>query len=168
MIALLKYNDKYKQKTVIRIAEFFGFHVGLINDVYELSQENFSQAEQTLCEWLLDKHELFVIEHKGLDVGFVHIGYRGDNVAWIEDIFVDKNFRGNGIATSAIYLAEDRIKLNPKYTAVCIDVVPRNTAAMRLYHKLGYDSLSILTVRKEFSENNRDRKETVFELEYRY
>lgn len=47
-------------------------------------------------------------------------------------------------------------------------VVPRNQAALRLYHKLGYDCLSLLTVRKELYENKRDRKETIFGMEYRY
>ena len=32
-----------------------------------------------------------------------------------------------------------------------MDVVPRNIEAIKLYYKLGYDTLSMVTVRKELS-----------------
>jgi ribosomal protein S18 acetylase RimI-like enzyme len=79
-------------------------------------------------------------------LAFLHIGYRGSNVAWIEDIYIDKEHRSKGIASSSIHQAEEIIRANPQYTAVCLEVVPRNENALRLYHKLGYDSISIITV----------------------
>ena len=70
-------------------------------------------------------------------------------MAWIEDLYVAKPFRKQGIATEAIHLAETIVQSRSGYTAICFDVVPRNEAALRLYHRLGYDCLSLLTVRKE-------------------
>ncbi len=101
-------------------------------------------------------------------MGFLHIGYRGANVAWIEDIYVDRNYRNKGIATQSIYVAEEIIKSHAGYTSICFDVVPRNKEALRLYYKLGYDNLSIITVRKELYENNRDKVEKLMGMEFRY
>ena len=61
---------------------------------------------------------------------------------------MDENHRSKGIATESILKAEEIVKLNPRYKAMSIDVVPRNLGAINLYHKLGYTDLSIITVRK--------------------
>ena len=53
------------------------------------------------------------------------------------------------------------------YTAVCMDVVSRNTEALNLYQKLGYDTLSLITVRKELGENHRTDTADVFGYKFR-
>lgn len=168
MVELLIYDQKYKEQTVTRIADFFGFHVALINGKSELSVGNYMEAEKTLQDWILEGHELYMIRYNGNIVGFLHIGYRGGNVAWIEDIYVDDQYRNIGIATQSIHLAEEIIKSKSAYTAVCFDVSPRNEIALKLYHKLGYDNLSLITVRKEFYENKRDKKQIVSGLPFHY
>ena len=79
-----------------------------------------------------------------------------------------REFWRQGIATEAIRLAEGIVRAKPGYTALCLDVVPRNESALRLYHKLGFDSLSLLTLRKELGENKRDRRENLLGLTFRY
>ena len=79
---------------------------------------------------------------------------------------MDKNYRNKGIATRSIRVAEEIIKSHVGYTSICFDVVPRNNEALRLYHKLGYDNLSIITVRKELYENNRDKVEKLMGLDF--
>ncbi|MBD5145760.1 MAG: GNAT family N-acetyltransferase [Ruminococcus sp.] len=74
----------------------------------------------------------------------------------MEDVFVDEAYRGKGIGSQAINAAEEIIKHKDGYNAVCIDVVPQNTNALSVYHKLGYDTLSMITVRKEFGSNYRE------------
>ncbi len=101
-------------------------------------------------------------------VGFIHIGYRGSNVAWIEDIYVDISYRNQGIASKAIELAEEMVRKNPNYTAICLDVAPRNELALKLYHKLGFDAVSIITVRKEFNENKMDKQTDIFGHKFNY
>lgn len=78
------------------------------------------------------------------------------------------NRRGQGIATESIHMAEEIKKSHLGYTSICFDVVPRNTEALRLYHKLGYDNLSMITVRKELYENHRDKAEIFLGLDFRY
>lgn len=168
MVKLLIYNQEYKNQSVIRIADFFGFHASLINGKRELQSENYIEAEKTLQSWMTENHELYMIDYDGTIVGFLHIGYRGENVAWIEDIYVDEKYRNIGIATKSIHLAEEIIKSKPAYTAICFDVSPRNEVALKLYHKLGYNNLSLITVRKELYENKRDQKQVVSGLPFNY
>lgn len=85
------------------------------------------------------------VQFESIVIGFLHIGYRGSNVAWIEDIYIGKEHRSKGIASSSIHQAEEIIRANPQYTAVCLEVVPRNENALRLYHKLGYDFVVCLS-----------------------
>jgi len=81
---------------------------------------------------------------------------------------VDESRRGNGIATYAIKAVENIIKAVPGYTAVCLDVSPRNSEALRLYHKLGYTDLSLITIRKELGPSKRDRPISLLDLEFYY
>lgn len=112
------------------------------------------QAKENLVNWTGKDQELYIVQEDDLPIGFLHIGYRGGNVAWIEDVFVEEAYRGKGVGTQAITEAEKIIQEKPGYTAVCMDVSPKNSAVLDLYRKLGYDTLSIVTVRKEFGENH--------------
>lgn len=168
MLELSLYNDIEKQETITRIADLFDFHKNLHQQLNTASEVDTNQAEETLIDWLNENNELYLIVKDEKTVGFVRIGYRGDNVAWIEDIYVDEKYRNKGIGTEAIKLSENIIKAKPGYTAICFDVVPRNINALKLYHKLGYDSLSILTVRKELYDNKNDRQISFLELDFKY
>lgn len=163
---LQPYSSQFRLEIITRIAKFFGFH-------FHLSDANFSgnidykAAEETLEEWLCKSGTLYMILLDDKAVGFIRIGYRGENVAWIEDIFVDEAYRNRGIATKSIRLAEQIIKSNPQYTAVCLDVSAKNTSALRLYHKLGYDTLSMVTVRKEFVQKISSDSECISGLQFK-
>lgn len=167
-IQLIEYSTQYETQTIERIALFFGFHTALIHENYTLTQTNYDIAAETLRNWLIPPNKLFMVTKDDHIVGFLRLSYRGPNVAWIEDIFVDQLCRNQGIATQAIKIAENLIKETPEYTAICLDVAPRNDAALKLYHTLGYDNLSIITVRKELNGNKYDRKTSFAELEFNY
>ncbi len=73
----------------------------------------------------------------------------------LEDVFVDEAMRGQGIASQAILLAEQQAQKLPGIEAMTLQVVTRNEAALKLYHKLGYDTMSMVTLRKEFGQSSR-------------
>jgi len=125
-------------------------------------------ARETLEEWLMPPNKLYFVVRGGQAAGCLRLGFRGGNVAWIEDIFVDENLRGQGIASAAIAAAEDIARARPGYTAMHMEVVPRNESAMRLYHKLGYDSLSLITLRKNFDDSKKEKTVNLLGLELRY
>ena len=165
-IYLRKYTDEYKQKVIEQIAKFFGFHINLANSS-GIEKIDYSIAEKNLPNWVNEESELYLIVAQDTVVGFLRIGYRGDNVAWIEDVFVEEEYRKQGIATESIQLAEKIIKERAGYDSVCIDVVPRNRAALSLYYKLGYDKLSILTVRKDLNPKNDNTTEIILGHKYK-
>lgn len=152
MIQLVKYNNNYESVVIGYIIEFFSFHL-LLNEKDGVPEHK--QAKENLALWTSNEHELYIISENNLPIGFLHIWYKGGNVAWIEDVFVEQAYRGKGAGSIAISQAERIIKEKDGYTSVCIDVVPRNLAAIELYQKLGYDTLSMITVRKELGENYR-------------
>ena len=167
-IRLKDYSDQHKEQTIEWIAHFFGFHTALDRKGYILTKKNFDTAAETLQEWLSLSGRVYIIVKDAQPVGFLRLSYRGANVAWIEDIFVVPEHRNQGIATQAIQLAEVIVKETPGYTAICMDVAPRNIAALRLYNKLGYDNLSIVTVRKEINGRKYDRKTSIEGIEFNY
>jgi len=125
-------------------------------------------ARETLHDWRQPPNELYLITHHEQIAGFLRLGFRGANVAWIEDIFVDENLRGQGIASAAIAAAEEIVRARPGYTALHLEVVPRNENALRLYHHLGFDSLSYVTLRKNFDGSKKDRTVNLLGLNLRY
>lgn len=167
-VKLINYTEKYESQTIERIALFFHFHSSLVDESQAFGENNYKIAMETLKEWINEPNELYMILTEIGVVGFLHLSYKGSNVAWIEDIYVDSEHRNKGVATQAIRIAEDIIKSHPEYTAVCFDVVPRNESALKLYHKLGYDNLSIVTVRKELYDNKRDKKISIADLEFNF
>jgi len=167
-IELVDYSERFYSETIYAIAQFYGFHRQLSEENVVITAESLEMAKENIELWTGTDHELKVILFNNAFAGFVHIGYRGSNVAWIEDIYVDDKFRNKGIGTRAINLAEEIIKSKHGYTAICMDVVPRNINALNLYRSLGYDTLSMITVRKELYENNKDKTMYLLGIEFRY
>ena len=168
MIELVLYNDRYRRETLQRIAAFWGFHSGLVGIAEEESfEEENSSLAGDLKNWTAEDHSLFVILKDGADVGFVHLHRIGPIVMQLEDLFVDEPMRGQGIATQAIALAEQEAQKVEGIEAMTIEVVTRNEAALHLYHKLGYDTMSMVSLRKEFGQNRRDRQAEFLGLRFR-
>jgi len=164
---LFKYKYKYKRETLRRMADFFG-SLWELYDGNRASSTPTRETRKTLRRWTSKENSLYVIFSGGDSVGFVHIGWRGGNVAWLEDIYVDRERRGQGLASQAIVCAEKIIAKDKHYTAVCMDVSPRNADALRLYARLGYTNISTITLRKELDGSILDNEADFlgFELHY--
>ena len=99
MIDLVPYNENYESLIVDYIVSFFGFHLAING---RANSPELTQAKENIEMWTSEKHELYIIENNKKPVGFIHIWYKGGNVAWIEDVFVDEAYRGKGIGSQAI------------------------------------------------------------------
>lgn len=113
---------------------------------------------EILENWQKGRSALYAILCDSEYAGFLRLAYRGDQVAWIEDLYVRPQLRGRGAASQAIRLAEKIVSAKPGYTAMCMDVAPRNEQALNLYYRLGYNSISLITLRREFGDNPRDQE----------
>ena len=105
-------------------------------------------AYADLVEWTKTGHCLYFISYNSEYIGFVHLGSRGCEIDWLEDLFVVPEFQGKGIGSRAIQLAEDIVK---EYSdSLYIEVAARNMKAIRLYQRIGYNCLNTITIRKDF------------------
>ena len=163
-IYLLDYDISNKDTIIKMIGDFFSFHSTLIETNKESTEEGYVQATETLTDWL--QNYLKIIMFNKENIGFVRIAQRGCTLAWLEDIYVIPKYRKRGIATKAIELSETFVQDVLKAPALCLDVVPRNLDAIKLYYKEGYNNISIITLRKEFGINKRDIKESFLGFDF--
>ena len=127
---------------------------------------SYEDANENLREWTKEGHILYFISLDNKYVGFVHLGSRGCEIDWLEDIFVLPKYQNQGIGTKAIQIVEEMVK---EYSeSLYIEVASRNMKAIRLYHKIGYDCLNTLTIRKDFRVEKQEviSKEKIFEMEF--
>ena len=156
-IKLIRYNNE-KDTTIDLIIKFWKEH----NDV----NVSYEDANENLIEWTKKGHILYFISVDNEYVGFVHLGSRGCEIDWLEDIFVLPEYQNKGIGTKAIQIVEEIVK---EYSeSLYIEVASRNINAIRLYHKIGYDCLNTLTIRKDFKDEKQEviSKEQIFEMEF--
>ncbi len=156
MITLSPFCAEYTAALIPFVVSFWGVHHDSVSD---------DDARDMLKEWSgADGHRLFVIcgdERRPL--GFLHT-HIGGTVCWIDDIYVDMPYRRRGVAKAAIGLLETACSAEG-CRSFCMDVVPDNIPAMRLYYSLGYDRLSLITMRKDLDGFEVQRTETVGGLE---
>ena len=124
------------------------------------------EAMEDLSAWTADGHRLYLIVLDGAPAGFIHLGSRGADIDWLEDIFVLPAYQGKGIGSKAIALAEDIVRQYSE--SLYIEAAARNAAAIRLYRRLGYDCLNTVTIRKDFSPEKHDTvsRETLLGQEF--
>jgi ribosomal protein S18 acetylase RimI-like enzyme len=156
-VKLIKYNNEY-EIMVDFIINFWKEHNNVVPSIED--------ANENLKEWTKEGHILYFINANNENVGFVHLGSRGAEIDWLEDIFVLPKYQRQGIGTRAIEIVEDTVK---KYSeSLYIEVASRNINAIRLYKKIGYNCLNTITIRKDFKEEKYDNigKEKIFGIDF--
>ncbi|HEM3597474.1 TPA: GNAT family N-acetyltransferase [Streptococcus suis] len=100
-------------------------------------------------DWTNEGHKLFLIKKQSNFIGFAHMGNRGAEVDWLEDLFILKEYQRKGIGSFVIRKLEEIVKSYSK--SLYIEVAARNLKALKLYYELGYDCLNTITIRKDFN-----------------
>lgn len=90
-------------------------------------------------------------------VGFFYVRFGGQNVAWLEDLFIIEAYRNKGIGKIAMQKL-DELMIERGVVSMFVDVIPRNTSAIKLYRECGFDHLNIIQLRKNYDErlNKKD------------
>lgn len=145
-ISLELYNDTQQSIACELIKKFW------------LAHNNFEQSDedslQDLKNWTAEGHRFYFIiaTQSPQIVGFVHLGSRGAEIDWLEDLFVLPELQSKGIGRQAIALVENIVK---EYSeSLFIEAAARNLRAIALYRELGYDCLNTITVRKDFDTSH--------------
>lgn len=156
-IELAEYQGEEEQ-AVSLIQGFWKAH-----NQYDMPPE---EAREDLAAWTAQGHRLYFIRRNGDTVGFLHLGSRGGEIDWLEDLFVLPACQKQGIGREAIRLAEELVKQYSQ--SMYIEAAARNEGAIRLYRKLGYNCLNTVTVRKDFPGYEYDvvREESLYGQEF--
>ena len=153
---------------MIRLEEYAGEQERILTLIrgFWKAHSNFEQsveeAKEDLRAWTAPGHMIYFILSDESCVGFAHLGSRGGGMDWLEELFVLPEYQGRGIGSEAIRLIEEKVR---RYSvSLYIEAAARNEAAIRLYHRLGYNCLNTITVRKDFPEYEYDvvRSESIY------
>lgn len=129
-------------------------------------RQSIDEAMADLHSWTKEGHRFYFIMQEEKRVGFLHLGSRGGEADWLEDLYVEGQYQNKGIGTRAIQLAEEIVK---KYSeSMYIEAAARNERAIRLYRRMGYDCLNTITVRKDFRPENHQviRREQIYDQQF--
>ena len=140
MLELIKYNGE-KEALCELIKKFWIAH----NDYTPTDAE----ALEDCNAWTAEGHVVYFIAKETETIGFVHLGSRGCDADWLEDLFILPEYQGKGYGSEAIDLTE---KIVREYSdSLYMEVAARNDKALKLYYRKGYNILNTITVRKDFS-----------------
>ncbi len=135
--------------TVKMITELMNYHRKLNNAPKEYWQTD-EQSEETLKDWR-EQGTVYNVFLDNEPVGFFYVRFGGQNVAWLEDLFILEQYRGNGIGKFAMGKL-DELMVEKKVVAMFVDVIPRNTSAIKLYKECGFDHLNLIQLRKNYDK----------------
>lgn len=98
--------------------------------------------EMSLATLRNPARETYVALRDGRVVGFVILCVEGAFVGYIQSVCVAADLRGQGIGSTLIAFAEDRIFATTSNVFMCVSSF--NTGARRLYARLGYEVIGEL------------------------
>lgn len=142
-------NSSFFENTIKMITELINYHKQLNNAPKEYWQTD-EQSRETLDEWK-QQGTIYNIFLDDIVIGFFYVRFGGQNVAWLEDLFIKEEYRKNGIGKFAMEKL-DELMINKKITSMFVDVIPRNKGAIKLYKECGFDHLNIIQLRKNYDE----------------
>ncbi len=97
--------------------------------------------------------ECYFIEEDDIPKGFLLLAYTfsqeaGGKVCWIEEIFVEPEYRGRGLGRQCFDFIKSSIE--PRCSRIRLEVEPDNIRAKKLYKEMGYRSLPYEQMLKGF------------------
>lgn len=135
--------------TAKMITELMNYHRKLNNAPKEFWQKD-EESIETLKEWQ-EEGTVYNVFKDEQAVGFFYVRFGGQNVAWLEDLYISEQFRGQGIGKKAMATLDELMR-EKKVTSMFVDVIPRNTSAIKLYRECGFDHLNMIQLRKNYDE----------------
>lgn len=163
-ITIKELKEELFMDTAKMITELMNYHRKLNNAPKEFWQTD-EESMETLKEWQ-GTGTVYNVYKDEEAVGFFYIRFGGQNVAWLEDLYISEEFRGIGIGKSAM-AALDKLMEERNITSMFVDVIPRNTAAIKLYKQSGFDHLNMIQLRKNY-EKRLDKDEEVEVLGFNF
>ena len=142
-------SDELFEVTALMLTDLMNFHRKLNNAPKEFWQTD-EESRETLKQWKI-KGTVYNVYFEDSVVGFFYIRFGGQDVAWLEDLFIIEEFRGKGVGKSAFIMLDELMK-EKGVKAMFVDVIPRNASAIGFYVDCGFDHLNMIQLRKNYDE----------------
>ena len=146
------------------ITDLMNYHRKLNNAPKKYWQTD-EQSQETLRYWIEDGivYNIFLDNEP---VGFFYVKFGGQDVAWLQDLFIIEQYRNKGIGKYSMQKL-DELMIEKKVVALFVDVIPRNTGAIKLYRDFGFDHLNLIQLRKNY-DKSLDKDEDIEILEFNF
>jgi N-acetylglutamate synthase-like GNAT family acetyltransferase len=135
-VKIIQYSDKYKDQTVNLILsilenEFHAFGIERpdllkISEIYQTNKGNF-----------------WIAVEKGKVVGTIGLRNYGNNRGCLKRMYIDKNFRGTGLA-SELFLTLVKFAKENNYKEIFLTTFETMIAANKFYLKMGFKRIDSL------------------------
>jgi GNAT superfamily N-acetyltransferase len=153
-IKIREITEELFMNTVKMLTELMNYHRKLTNAPKEFWQTE-EESIETLREWE-GTGKIYNIFCNETLAGFFYVRFGGQNAAWLEDLFISEEFRGEGIGKLAMNKLDEMLK-EQGVLAMFVDVIPRNSQAIKFYIDCGFDHLNMIQLRKNYdSKLNKD------------
>lgn len=156
-IRIIELSDDLFLITVKMITELMNYHRNLNNAPKKYWQTD-EQSQETLRDWI-EEGAVYNVFLDDEPVGFFYVRFGGQDAAWLEDLFILEQHRGKGIGKYAMQKL-DELMIEKNVVAIFVDVIPRNTGAIKLYRDFGFNHLNLLQLRKNY-DKRLDKNEDV-------
>jgi GNAT superfamily N-acetyltransferase len=153
-------SDDLFETTAKMITDLMNYHRKLNNAPKEFWQKD-EESRETLKEWQ-GIGIVYNVYAENVVVGFCYIRYGGQDVAWLEDLFIAEEYRGRGIGKCAFRMLDELMK-EKNVRTMFVSVIPRNKCALGFYINCGFDHLNMIELRKNYDErlNKTDEVEVL-------
>lgn len=159
----IRFSEIYEDLFVVTasmITDLMNYHRKLNNapkEFWHTDEESF----ETLKHWQ-SKGTVYNVYFEDNVAGFFYIRSGGQDVAWLEDLFILEAFRGKGIGKKTFAMLDELMK-QKGVKAMFVDVIPRNASAIGFYLDCGFDHLNMIQLRKNYDErlNKADKIEVL-------
>lgn len=136
--------DHYVTKALPHLAtEIANARGTSLEDGWKAANASFESLVPGALEDSPDQH-IFAITDRARIIGTLWFGIirdKGAPYAYVWDVVLDETHRGKGLGKLVMKLLEDRV-MNMGIEKICLNVFTRNSVALRLYERLGYQATS--------------------------
>lgn len=115
---------------------------------YEYIVERDHHILESLIMTKIKQNEIYIIRNEqNMNIGWMRYGYFWDNTPFMNMIWVDEQYRGNGVGRQVVLFWENHMK--QKGCKLVMTSTLANEAAQHFYRKLGYKDAGCLLLENE-------------------
>lgn len=136
MVEIIQYGDEYKASTK-------GFILGILTGEFGLGDIKRPDLDDISDFYQRGKDEFWIAVEEGAVVGTVAIKDYGAGRGYLKRMYVDKGYRGEGLAKKLLDTALEYAR-KAGFGEIFVGTVPEMAAANKFYSKSGFERISKL------------------------